>query len=490
MKNIIQLNRFIIFQNKFKNQHLLFKVFLVFSLLNSNFFYSKENATNFKGANIVVEKSISRIDASTTDGNLTMTASGSYTWASPLGSGLTYTTSGVYTHTTTNTTGFPNVATLNLTITVNTFTIGTSCGKTITSLTVTINTPIVAGATTYTFRVKNLVTNAIQTIVRSVNSFALSNYTGITLGTPYEIEVSTNGGVNYGPACLLNTPSPFSNIGAQCGTSLTSMSEYVYCTSAPNVTGYRFRVTNTTTNVAQLFSTIINRFNFNQLVASSFGTTYLVEVALRNTDGITYLPYNSGCEITTPSFPTTKIRPIQCNEYQALSNTENFVAVIIFRATDYSFYLFNTSLGYSNSIARPSNKFNLDMFTGLVSGTIYSVQVAVKIDGVWGPYGAICKIITPVSSKTITTNSTNFNEFKAIAYPNPFAEDFMFTVNTASQSTIQIRVYDMLGKQIENRDVAISDIENLQIGVNYPAGVYNVILSQEDTTKNLRVIKR
>ena len=48
----------------------------------------------------------------------------------------------------------------------------------------------------------------------------------------------------------------------------------------------------------------------------------------------------------------------------------------------------------------------------------------------------------------------------------------------------------MLGKQIENRDVAISDIENLQIGVNYPAGVYNVILSQEDTTKNLRVIKR
>jgi len=63
-------------------------------------------------------------------------------------------------------------------------------------------------------------------------------------------------------------------------------------------------------------------------------------------------------------------------------------------------------------------------------------------------------------------------------------------VKTSSDATIQIKVYDMLGKQIENRNVEVSDIENLQIGARYPSGVYNVILSQGENTKTLRVIKR
>ena len=66
----------------------------------------------------------------------------------------------------------------------------------------------------------------------------------------------------------------------------------------------------------------------------------------------------------------------------------------------------------------------------------------------------------------------------------------MFNVKTASESVIQIRVYDMLGKQIDNRNVEVSDIENLQVGANYPSGVYNVIVSQGENTQRVRVIKR
>jgi hypothetical protein len=82
------------------------------------------------------------------------------------------------------------------------------------------------------------------------------------------------------------------------------------------------------------------------------------------------------------------------------------------------------------------------------------------------------------------------NEFKAIAFPNPFAEDFMLNVVTSSDSTIQIRVYDMLGKQIDNRNVEVSDIENLQVGASYPSGVYNVIVTQGENTQTVRVVKR
>ena len=81
-------------------------------------------------------------------------------------------------------------------------------------------------------------------------------------------------------------------------------------------------------------------------------------------------------------------------------------------------------------------------------------------------------------------------EFKAIAYPNPFAENFRLDVKTSSEEALQIKVYDMLGKLVENRILEVSEIEGLEVGANYPSGVYNVIVSQGDVVKTLRVIKR
>jgi hypothetical protein len=428
------------------------------------------------------------INNSTINGNATVSAASVYTWPLPLGTGLAYTTSGIYTSTTTNAAGCPNVATLNLTIgvpTVNTFNIGTSCGATISGLSVTIIAGAVPGATSYTFRLTNLTTSAVQTIVRPVNSFALSNYPGITFGTAYQIEVSVNNGP-FGTPCIANTPSPVSNIGAQCGTTLTSMNEYVYATYYANVTGYRYRITNPSNNTVQIYDSPLYRFYFNQLPNRSFGTTYLVEVALRNTDG-TYLPYSAGCNITTQAFPTTSLQASQCG-YTAASNKESIYATLVSGATDYRYLLSRTSAPtYSSFIERPLSSFSLSMFTGLTAGTTYSVQVAVKIGGIWGPYGSACNVTTPGAVRTTSIANA---PFKAIAYPNPFAEDFMLDVKTTADSTIQIRVYDMLGKQVENRNVEVADLEGLQVGANYPSGVYNVIVSQGENTQTLRVIKR
>ena len=371
--------------------------------------------------------------------------------------------------------------------TVPTFTVGLSCGATISNLSVTINTPFVSGATAYLFRLKNLTTNVIQLISRPVNSFALSNLVGVTLGTSYQIEVSTNGGVTFGPPCIVKTPAPVATIGAQCGTTLTSMTQFVYCNFVSSVLGYRFKITNTITGAVEIIDTGLNRFTFNQLLNENFNTTYVVEVALKNTDG-TYLPYSAGCPITTPSFPTSEVRLSQC-DYNALSNTENFVANLVSGATQYRFILFNTSLGYSFSIDRTLNTFNLNMFPGLVAGETYSVQVAVRIGGVFGPYGKVCNVTTPGGTRMATGIKVT-NKFLAIAYPNPFAEGFKLNIKTSSQSIVQIRVYDMLGKLVENKNIEMSEIENLEIGTNYTSGVYNVIVFQEGNTQTLRVIKR
>jgi hypothetical protein len=54
---------------------------------------------------------------------------------------------------------------------------------------------------------------------------------------------------------------------------------------------------------------------------------------------------------------------------------------------------------------------------------------------------------------------------------------------------VYVSVYDMTGKLIENREVMPSDLEDLQLGSNWSTGVYNVIVSQGEHIKSLRVIK-
>ncbi|WP_146739578.1 T9SS type A sorting domain-containing protein, partial [Flavobacterium aciduliphilum] len=80
--------------------------------------------------------------------------------------------------------------------------------------------------------------------------------------------------------------------------------------------------------------------------------------------------------------------------------------------------------------------------------------------------------------------------FKVEVYPNPSSEVFNFTMTSPSESNVMMMVYDMTGKLIDQREVAPSEVSELQLGERYPSGVYNVIVTQGENTKTLRVIKR
>ena len=80
--------------------------------------------------------------------------------------------------------------------------------------------------------------------------------------------------------------------------------------------------------------------------------------------------------------------------------------------------------------------------------------------------------------------------FSAIAYPNPFADTFGIELGTSAQANVNVKVYDMTGRMLEQKDVPVTDMQTLQVGERYPAGVYNVIVTQGDQAKTLRVIKR
>jgi hypothetical protein len=48
----------------------------------------------------------------------------------------------------------------------------------------------------------------------------------------------------------------------------------------------------------------------------------------------------------------------------------------------------------------------------------------------------------------------------------------------------------MIGKLIYKNEVQFNAVSELQIGGNYPAGVYNVVVTQDANIKTLRLIKQ
>ena len=86
--------------------------------------------------------------------------------------------------------------------------------------------------------------------------------------------------------------------------------------------------------------------------------------------------------------------------------------------------------------------------------------------------------------------ATEVSGFEVKAYPNPYAATFNLSLTTSSEDKVGIMVYDMTGRLIERREVRPSEMVEQQIGDRYPSGVYNVVVTQGEEVKTLRVIKR
>lgn len=386
------------------------------------------------------------------------------------------------------------------------------CGATVSGLNATISCTFANGAQGFRFRVTkvDMNTNAPLSspiiIDRNAANFNLSNVLAVSYNSKYQIEVAVKYNNVYqpfnGPACYVTTPNPVATIGSHCGSNLTSMNQWINSNVVSQVGAYKFKVTQLSSLGAPVGSSqeIVSsqaRFNMSQFVGVLYNTNYRVEVSLRNTDLI-YLPYNVACTITTPLYPTAQVRDSQCYDFNVVNNSQFIYADYVSGASAYRFrlYIINAQsiVLYDYSFDSSINRFTLNNFPGLVAGTTYSVQVAVKITGqtVFGPYNKECTLITPGTSKMI--NSKTVSEIatvlEATAYPNPFAANFKLDIKTNSEASIAVRVYDMIGKLVEDKMINASDIQNFELGDQYPSGVYNIVVSQESDTKTVRVIKR
>ncbi|ESU21118.1 hypothetical protein FEDK69T_26740 [Flavobacterium enshiense DK69] len=95
-----------------------------------------------------------------------------------------------------------------------------------------------------------------------------------------------------------------------------------------------------------------------------------------------------------------------------------------------------------------------------------------------------------VVSTTLSVNLDSANGYSVTANPNPFKENFNLDLTTSSGETVGVSVYDMLGKLIDERQILPNAVSDWQMGGEYPSGIYNIVVTQGDKTKTLRIIKK
>ncbi|MCF6130620.1 T9SS type A sorting domain-containing protein [Flavobacterium sp. AS60] len=394
------------------------------------------------------------------------------------------------------------------------------------------NNSITYRANRYEFLVERMDNgNPVQTVsvATTVPYFKLTNIVGIpatmqvTYGTTYRIQVRYGYGATsfgsqiytaYGEPCLVSTPTlPVSSIA--CGTHLTSVNSYVYVSGhSGGANQFEYLVTRVSpadplrelpvTVVSETLTRNVANFKLTMLTSLFVGLEkeYSVSVRYRVTSyGMDhYSAWSEACPLYTPDFPETQIVEEQCGVEGVPSSINEYVyADAVAGATQYQFRLFNAvdapyteENPYDYTVYSPGKYVKLNQFPGLLAGVNYSVTVVAQL---YGEYPNIldakdCDIIAPQSTPEGPVKTVVKDTFQATAYPNPFAGNFMIDIKTSSQSVISLKVYDMIGRLIEQREVILSDVETSAIGDQYPRGVYNVVVAQDNELQTMRVIKR
>ena len=372
-----------------------------------------------------------------------------------------------------------------------------SCGTTLTNLSNIIyarQLPPTAGAIQgYRFRVTNGAT--VRIIDRAVSSFSLNQLPGgATYATTYTVEVSvkSNGFFRaYGAPCTVSTPAvPNATFvsNPSCGSTLTNLANSIFCVQVTGASGYRFRVRNGAT-VVGVVDRSINRFSLLDLGVSNieFGTTYTIDVLLAFGGNLRpESEYGPTCTLTTPASPGTS-RVIQPSCGSTINNRWTVIyAQQIVGAQGYKFVVTNGAQTREFVTANP--RFQLPQLSGGVAqSTAYTIRVDVLYNSSYVQGTVLCTINT---SATARQTNADLAIYDVSAYPNPYAETFKLNVNTSSEDQVSVQVYDMLGRQVEARQASVANITNLEIGSQYPSGVYNIVVTQGSNVKTVRVVKR
>ncbi len=355
----------------------------------------------------------------------------------------------------------------------------------------------IQGITKYKFRITS---GANTNYVESTNGkFKITSMPNWNYATNYTIAVALQiGGTykDYGSSCTVSTPAftladlPTTKINnVFCGATLSFLNTKIAADYLTNASSYRFEITSNGNTI--LYDSPTYNFRLTDIVSgATYNTQYSIRVAaLINS---VYNNYGATCFVSTPVLTAAAIPLIKINANYCGTTLASFASKIpsevLTQATGYRFEI--TSNGTTVVYDSPVYNFKLSQTgTTIALNTLYSVRVAAVFNGIYGNYGISCDITSPANGITVKSGLNSDNEFSAVPYPNPFDNTFALKVN-GSQETINISVYDMMGKLVETKEVNSTEVENVALGQNYATGIYNVLVAQGENSKVIRLVRK
>ena len=367
------------------------------------------------------------------------------------------------------------------------------CGATLTNIYTIINAYSNTEASAYRFKVVDISTEATQFFVSTTPSFRITDLASFSYNKTYRVSVEIQRtGVwlgYYGPECNVTTPSLGMLSIKGCGQTRSIYSP-ISTSVVQGATGYKFRITNLTnpggSNAVMEVETSVSWFHLTSLPSYEYNTTYSVEVAIKTTGD--YTAYGPACNISTQPYSALNLSIKQCGVTFTNSNA-SLNAAVIPNVSGYRFRVTNLVTLVQQEITTVQSWITLSQIIGYTPGNSYSIEVTIKTTGDFGDYGPACTIN---AAAAITWNGivSSSADFKVVASPNPFSDTFALEITEGSAGNAEVRVYDMIGKLLEVRSVQSSDLSSQRLGNSFPSGVYNVVVTQGDAVKTLKVIKR
>ncbi|WNM20217.1 T9SS type A sorting domain-containing protein [Flavobacterium capsici] len=387
------------------------------------------------------------------------------------------------------------------------------CGQTLAGLNTSIrpyytfsnNLPVGVLVTGYKFMITDLITNQVREVEKANGMIRITDTDIASYGRSYSIKVAIKLNAEWQPYnsenCTVTTPSIPTTTVSNCGT-LAAINSPIYATSVANATRYRYTITlmggemNDVELESQTFTRTGNFVRLTELttVPILYNAIYKVNVSAESLlGGVLTFSAPGTCYMSSPAEPVLQYESCQNGGLAPSSMTTPLYVTPYTGSPMYRYIVENEISGYSQTIETITRYVRLSQFNALAplqAGGTYRIRIQIQLYGVYYE-GKDCEVTVPGGSSSGSMPSRVMEQsLEAVAYPNPFANNFQLNIKTTNTSAVSIKVYDMLGRLIEQREETVNELETTTIGDNYPSGVYNIILSQADEVKTLRVVKR
>ncbi|WP_026711791.1 T9SS type A sorting domain-containing protein [Flavobacterium filum] len=399
-----------------------------------------------------------------------------------------------------------------------------NCGITLNSITQSLrgdlfSTSIPQGAILngYRFRLTNTNTNAVRVVDRPNYIFQISSTDIAQYGTVYNVEVAirlNDEWMPYGGVCSVVTPDVPSTViaSSSCGSTLVQMNNIIRAVVVPSAVNYEYEVSLIEGGIP-VETTILTRpgasLNLMQLTGISlkFGAEYQIRVKVEVPTAIGLqwsTNYGAPCSVYSPIAPESQIEGCDSESGVNPSSLNTVIyATPVAGATLYRFTLSDDN-GYFQQYTSSSRTFRLSNFNSLSSltlGSSYSIVTEALVFGYYYP-GKDCNITVPGTltrngntkeSEVVNDNQEvaiqNNTSFNAIVYPNPTSDYFKFEIQS-DITKVDISFYDISGRLIDTFNGQLSDINQKQLGQQFPSGVYTAVVSNGNEIKIIRIVKQ